>query len=69
MASNKVFTDDINPDQELKIYRNKDNRCYIMVENTEDTIGFYSSFITLDSEDIAELILELQKIKSEIDNG
>lgn len=64
----KVFTDDFNTTQEMRLYRNADNRCYISCGDFE--ADYHNGFITLVPEDIAELIAELQSIKKQIeDNG
>lgn len=63
---NKVFTDDINPEQTMTVYENDDKRCYIEI-TTNGGGDITDQFITLDSEDLIELISELQSIKNQID--
>jgi hypothetical protein len=60
----KIFCDLTNESQQMELFRNSDNRCYIEI-NTENE---YVQIITLDSDDLTEFISELKKIKKQIDN-
>lgn len=60
----KLFTSD---GQELEAYLNSNNQCFIQIGTNDRTI-IYSSFIVLNSDDLGELISELQSIKKQIDS-
>lgn len=62
MAVYKTFIDE--SDNELKVYINKENLCYISIDNRGD--DFIGGCITLDSDDLTELISELIFIKKQI---
>lgn len=65
----KVFTDDVNEAKTLRVYMNTENRCYITCGELQGNLH-YTGWITLDSDDLTELISELQFIKKQIeDNG
>lgn len=63
MATHKMFFD--TNDNEMKVYRNDLNLCYINISNRQFSQD-ESHFITLDENDIRELIDELILIEKEI---
>lgn len=63
MAVNKIFSDET--ENELRVYINTNNLCFIGIENRGD--DFIGGWITLDSDDLTELISELIAIKKQID--
>jgi len=67
MAVNKIFEDDNNECQKLELYRTNYNRCYISVGLLDEDLN--SGWITLSSDDLTELIAELQFIKNQIDSN
>lgn len=67
MATHKLFSDE--HANELKVFRNDKNLCYINISNREYNHD-ESSFIVLDENDLRELIDELLLIeKNIVQNG
>lgn len=65
MASHKIFTD--KDGSVLEAYLNDSNLCYIGINDSDN--GIYSlGCVALDSEDLSELISELQYIKRKLDS-
>lgn len=68
MSSYKIFQDDSNESNKLCTYVNSANRCFIKVGEI-DAQSEFTGFVTLDSDDLTELISELQHIKNLIDKS
>lgn len=60
----KIFSNEGN---ELRTLLNDNNQCYI--EICSDSSGYYTGFITLDSDDLLIFISELQDIRKSMENG
>ena len=60
----KLFTDDsTDSDFKLSVFMNTKNRCAIVIEGEQD---WQYSIVTLDTDDLTELINELKLIKKQI---
>jgi hypothetical protein len=51
---------------ELRLFRNDSNECYIEITDTKADHDYNVQYITMDISDIDALIVELNKIKKEI---
>lgn len=62
----KVFSDETNEGQELELFVNDKGRCFIQAGNLRSDGLDYTGWITLDLDDLNELISELQIIKKQM---
>ena len=67
MAVALIFEDESNEGQKLKVFHTNDNRCWISAGEIDNDDGLRDGWVTLDSNDLTILILELQSIKRKID--
>jgi hypothetical protein len=68
MATFKTFEDE--GGNQLRAYENDKGLCYITCGDLKNINGDWQGYIVLDSEDVSELIIELQFIKKQMeDNG
>jgi len=57
----RKFLDEKNPENEMELFINIDNRLFIKVGNLNDDV-YYNGHITLSKIDVKELIKELNKL-------
>jgi methyl coenzyme M reductase subunit D len=69
MPIQKIFIDETSNGNKLRAYVNHENRCYITVGELDSDTDVYTGYITLDLDDLTELISELQHIKNLIDKS
>lgn len=62
----KVFSDETNESQELELFVNDKGRCFIQAGNLRGDALDYVGWVTLDLDDLSELISELQMIKKQM---
>ena len=62
-----IFEDESNEGQKLKVFHTNNNRCWISAGEIDNDDGLRDGWVTLDSNDLTILILELQSIKRKID--
>jgi len=65
MATRTVFSDDNS--NEMDCYLNDDGKVFISVGQTGDD-NMYSGFITLDKNDVSQLIKILSELEKEMEN-
>lgn len=66
MAKHIVFTDAENPSQKLKFYLNTDDRLYLEAGLIDDLEDYYIGWVTLDKQDVYELINELKRLTKQM---
>lgn len=64
----RKFLDEKNPDLEMELFINKDERLFIKVGDLENDI-YYNGYITLSKNDVKELIKELNKLIKDMPDG
>ena len=69
MAVALIFEDDTNEGQKLKVFHTGDNRCWISAGEIDSDSQIRNGWVTLDSDDLTKLILELQYIKKKIEDN
>lgn len=64
----RKFLDEKNPDNEMELFINNDERLFIKVGDLENDI-YYNGYITLSKNDVKELIKELNKLIKDMPDG
>jgi hypothetical protein len=67
MAKIIRFGDDLNTEQYFEAFKNKDGRIFINVGDLNGEDGFFEGWVTLDKQDLLQLISELQELSKDID--